>query len=115
MPGDIDYAREKYSTAVHIMATSHGTMRERLLLAYRDSAMRAHPPMPGMGPAISDELSNRIEQLDDRMTRTPAVGDEGDIEATVNAMTEPEVDAASEELVNIAFALLWESREPGHK
>lgn len=113
MPGDIHHAEEKYTTALRILATAQGSPRERLLLAYRDSATQAHPPLPGMGPEVPAGVSERIERFHGRMTSAPAVADEGTIAATVYAMSDEEIQAAAEELVDIALALrqdLWENR-----
>lgn len=107
MPSDLNYAHEKYSAAVHAMALGRGGLRERLVDAFLGSAHLAYSEHQGLGPAIDPALHERMRDFHERMTKTTAEADEGKIVATVNAMTDGELDEAAEELVAIADALDW--------
>jgi hypothetical protein len=108
VPADLNYAHEKYVAAVRILALGDGDLRSRLLDAYLGSAHRAHPPVGGLGPPMSGELVDRINEFHERMTSEVVLADEGTITATVHAMTPDDVHAAAAELVDIAKALDWE-------
>jgi hypothetical protein len=113
MPGDLIYANEKYSTAVDIMATGQADLRERLLDAYISQARRVIPILPGDGPEMTQGLADRIEKFDRRLTSTTPLGDEGSYRASVDAMTEQEVQEAAEELVAIHHYIQMELRDHG--
>lgn len=111
MPSDLNYAHEKYGTAVRILALGDAPLRDRLLDAYRSSASSAHPPRGGLGPEIDAEVQTRIEDFDARMT---AAGDgpDGSIAATVAQMSDEEVREVAAELVSISRELdfAWHDR-----
>jgi hypothetical protein len=113
MPGDLNYAHEKYSRAVSIMATSDGSLRDRLYDAYLSQAMNAHPPRPGLGPPMSEELAEEIVALHQRLTAEAAVADEGRLLATIRSLSDDEVREAAEELVGIEWAISRELRDRG--
>lgn len=114
MPSDLSYAHEKYSVAVNIMATSDKTLRERLYDAFVSSAHLAYTEHGGLGPAADPETQERLKSFHQRMTSTPAVGDEGTIAATINAMTDEEVQDAARELVEVASVVEWAYRHHTH-
>lgn len=95
-----NYAREKFTAGVYILAEGQEDIRQRLVDAYVDQVShgRTDKQLP---PAIS----NRIEALHQRMTRVAPQGEEGSIAATVAAMKDNEVVAAIRETVRIALEL----------
>jgi hypothetical protein len=107
MTGDLRYAEEKYVTALDSLATGDGSLRDRLLNAYVSQANRAVPLSDGLGAPLPDDLAARITAFDERMT---AVKDDGHkfgwTGATVDAMTDDEVQRAAEELVYITIDLV---------
>ena len=105
MPGDVNYAHEKYAAARDTLAEGSATLRERLMDAYASQATRAVPLQHGLGPEISDELSLQIDAFDRLMTAEAALGSEGTIAATVNSMDDEDVRSAVSELLAIASAL----------
>lgn len=105
VPGDLIYANEKFSVALDIMATTEGSLRERLLDAYVSQAHHADPFRPGLGPPISDGLAERIARFDTLMTATPATRGEGTIRATVDSFTDEQVRVAARELSDLAGAI----------
>jgi hypothetical protein len=105
VPGDVDYAHEKYTTARIALALGEGTLRERLLVAYTSGPERAAFPGAGVGPSIPADIYERMEGLKATMTAPPAETDEGRLTATVMAMTHDEVVNAAQELIDIAGML----------
>jgi hypothetical protein len=110
MPGDLNYAADKYSLAVEIMATSHGSLQARLYNGYMNQATRTYPIRNGPGPQMSTELAERIEGFHQRMTAKPAGADHQALEATIMSFTDDEAEAAASELVWIANQIIWELR-----
>jgi hypothetical protein len=104
--GDLNYASEKIGVAVDILATTHGTLQERLLSAYMSQGHFALPMGPGQaGIPMSDELIQRLEALDERMSCRPAKADEGTFAATVLAFTDEEASDAARELIAISHQI----------
>ena len=105
MSTDLFYADKMFSLAVRSLALGERGLRDRLLNAYSSNAIHAYPPRGGTGPAISEELQARIEDLHARMTIAGAAHHAGTIEASINAMNEDEVRGAAEDLLTIAYKL----------
>lgn len=95
-----NYAREKFTDGLDILAHWPDDIRQGLVDAYQDeiSHARSDKQLP---PAIA----RRIHALHQRMTKVAGQGDEGSIAATVKAMTDAEVAAAVEEIKRIALEL----------
>ncbi|MBW3668208.1 MAG: hypothetical protein KY443_03250 [Actinobacteria bacterium] len=107
MPGDVNYAFEKYWAALSTLAEGQGTLPERLIDAYVSQGGRVYPLVLGMGPPVSEELAERIEALHHRLTAV-AGGVEGAIAATVRQFDAEELDSAVRELVSITLGLASE-------
>lgn len=107
MPGDVDYVFEKYWAALGSLAQGRGTLTERLIDAYVSQGTRAYPLVDGIGPPVSDELAERIQSLDRRLTAT-ASSSEGAIAATIQKFDANELDDAVRELVSITYGLARE-------
>ena len=60
---------------------------------------------------LPEELTNRIDALDERLTAGPAVGDEGRLAATLSGMTESELEECTDELVSIALEVIERASE----
>lgn len=95
-----NYAREKFTAGLHIVAEGEGGVRHRLLDAYVQEVHLAPP-----GNQLPTAISQRVDAFRHRMTSVAAQGDEGGIAATVAGMTDDEVVAAVHELVRIALEL----------
>lgn len=108
MPSDLIYANEKYSRAVGILGSSEGSLQERLIAAYTNQGMHAHPPHGGVGPAISGDLQADIEALDLRLTSIE--GADGSIATTIHAMDPEELREAASQMIHVSYLL---SRELG--
>lgn len=102
MPGDVDYAFEKYWAGYTTMAEIEGSVADRLAAGYADQGHRTMPLRPGTGPAISDATATRIERFH------ALLAGKGSIEATVNAMDELELSKAASEFASITYALAEE-------
>jgi hypothetical protein len=108
MSGDLDYTREKYGTAVRILATGDSPLRDRLWDAYASSAERAYPPKSGGGTEMSTELEKRVIAFHERMTSTEAPADR--IRATVDGMTDDQLREAANDMVDILDTINRELR-----
>lgn len=95
-----NYAREKFTDGLDILAEWPGDIRQGLVDAYQDEVSHARSDKR-LPPAIA----RRINALHRRMTRVAAEGEEGSIAATVKAMTDAEVVAAVDEIKRIALEL----------
>ncbi|HEU5151106.1 MAG TPA: hypothetical protein VFU19_11445 [Iamia sp.] len=104
MPGDVDYAREKYSAARRTLADGDSPLRDRLGDAYASQAIRVMPLRPGVGPLISHRVAERIEALHRDLTGgDPGAG--GAVVDNVRALDDGEVAAFTRELLDIAAEL----------
>jgi hypothetical protein len=99
MSGDLQYAHEKYSLAVSILATTEGTLRQRLVAAVGTQALRVNPGQHGQGPPMSQELANEITNFHARLTVGPERDDESNLDVTVRSLTPQEVQQAAQELM----------------
>jgi hypothetical protein len=94
-----NYAREKFTAGVHMLAEGQEDVRRGLIDAYVEASHgRRDKQLP---PA----MAKRIEALHQRMTRVTPKGEEGSIAATVAAMTDEEVVEAVHEIEAIALEL----------
>jgi len=101
--GDLLYAREKFGLSVGILATTHGTLQERLLNAYMSEGHHALPMGIQAGLPMSGELIERLKAFDERMSRQPAKAGEGAFAATILSMTDEEASDAARELLEISY------------
>lgn len=106
------YANEKLGQAVASLALGTGNLRERLPSAY-GYVLRLLPfdnlPAP---------ISERLEELNRKLTRVPATGNEGTLIAMVRTLGELEVVDAAREIVELAALVNDEyraSREALHR
>ena len=102
--GDLGYAAEKIGLSVSILATTHGTLQERLLNAWMNQGHFALPMGPGQaGRPMSDDLIERLENFNDRMSCRTARAKEGTFAATILSFTDEEASEAARELRDIEF------------
>jgi hypothetical protein len=94
-----NYAREKFTAGLYILAEGKGGLRQRLIEAYMEASHARSDKQ------LSPDFSKRVEGLHQRMTNLPQKGKEGSIAATVAAMKDEEVVAAVDELVRVALEL----------
>lgn len=113
--GDLDYAHEKLGTSVDVLATSHGSLQERLWDAWISQGHRAVPMGPGQaGRPMSDELVRKLEAFNERMSSKDAVGNEGAYAASILTMTDEEASEAARELLSMHHQVEWElENQPG--
>jgi hypothetical protein len=91
----IDYTTEKFYQAVHSLV-GEGTLSDRLFAAGLTLIrLTGHKGLP------SGNLGARIQNVLQQLRATPAVGEEGDLRASVNAMTEAERGRLAEEILGI--------------
>ena len=64
---------------------------------------QVHTAKPGKG--LSQDVNNRIDALRQRLTQVKAQGGEGDLAATVHAMSEQEAVDTAAEIVSLAWAI----------
>ena len=93
------YAHEKLYVAVIGMAQSPAALPQRLADAYISSLIRLK------SEDFPPDLRGKFEELTRLMTSKEAVGDEGNVHATVNQMTAEEADRAAHLVINL-FDLL---------
>jgi len=108
LTNDLFYAAEKFHQALDALATGEGVLRERLITACmcNITAHRAHPMRAGLGPKMPAELVERIYDFTDRVTATAAVGNEGTLTATLNAMSDEELRSTAEELSSLSLKVI---------
>lgn len=90
MLSEYRWPREKFEQAVAYMATSSGSLQDRLLLAMTGPfvAMRAE--------LLPVDLRTEWDRLHGRMTAMEATGDEGDYAATILNLSDDEAKAEIE-------------------
>ncbi len=95
-----NYAKEKFTAGLYILAAGQGERRQRLIDAYVNQVShgRTDKQLP---PAIAKS----VEALHQRITSVAPKGGEGSIAATVAAMKDEDVVAAVDEIVRIALEL----------
>ena len=112
--GDLHYAHEKIGLAVNTLATTHGTLSERLLEAWMGEGHHALPMGPGQaGPPMSDDLVDKLEAFDERMSCEPAKAKagEGRYAATILSHTDDEASEAARDLVEIDLQIEGELQD----
>ena len=104
--GDLFYASEKISLALRIIATSHGTIQQRLLDGWLREGNHALPMGPGQaGRPMSQDLVDQLVSFNARMSCRPSVADEGAFSATILALSDEEAVAAAKELFDIEYQI----------
>ncbi|WP_296425220.1 hypothetical protein [Yoonia sp.] len=94
------YINEKLFAAVLGMATSHAPLRQRLKDAYIYNLMHADYPTHEWGSEIQEQLTEIRELL--TKIEDPK---EGSVSATVDQMTDQEVEECIEKICGIIFLL----------
>lgn len=110
--GDLNYAAEKIGSSVHIMATTHGTLQERLYNAWVYQGHHALPMGPGqIGIPMSDELIQRLVDLNERMSSITGEDGTGAYAATVLNFSDEEASEVAEEVYEINYQIRSERAE----
>lgn len=91
MPGDMQYAREKFVTAFHALAVGEGVLRERFDVA-RVGLVTLDAYQPGSG-----QRSMSLEEAKRVATFLATIRDDETVKARVSEL--------ADDLVSIAFAL----------
>lgn len=90
-----DYAREKFWQAIHSLI-SYGSIQERLASAAM-ILTRLHRPDEDLPEHLRDEFKTLMHEL----TKEPAVGDEGTINATTRKLTAEQGGKLAEKILRI--------------
>jgi hypothetical protein len=79
---DYSYGWEKLSQAVATIATSQGSLQERLQSAYMPALSAVRPVN------VPDEQLETLAEIKERLTSTPAKGSEGGLAASAAALSD---------------------------
>ena len=91
----ISYGWEKLHTAVHSLC-GNGSQSERLVSAVVFSLIRIEPKED-----LPEELQEEFEEFMKQMISTPAKGDEGTAQATINTLDEMQIKNAIEKIISL--------------
>lgn len=95
------------------MATTHGTLQERLLDAWMSNGHLALPMAPGQaGKPMSDALAQRLIDFNVRMSCVPAKANEGTFASTILGLSDEEASDAAKEIMDIDFDIRMELDQP---
>lgn len=94
----LDYAAEKFETAVDGMATSRDKLEERVVSAYVDDGILRIKDLPG----VDDELQRRLADLHARFATVDISGDEGTAAASIAQLDAAGVDDVARLIVDVA-------------
>jgi hypothetical protein len=104
---DLHYVRKKYSTDAYYLAVGDGDLRTRLLGAYIEAGAGL-TSLEEPARAVSDTLELAMQRLDARMSASPASGDKGGVQTTVDSMTDEQVRDAAGDFLTILVMLYEE-------
>lgn len=102
---DLPNASTLYGNAVVKLATSEGTLAERMVIGFSEASLVFAVPCDDPAEAVPDEIQSQIYDLEAQMTERPAAGTEGLIAATTQLMTDGELQDAARALISIADQL----------
>jgi len=91
----IDYASEKFSFVVLNMAQSQASLKDKIYNAY----LQIHPVKPEDLPERCEEKYNLLMET---LTAQEAIGDEGNLRATLNKMSEQQLKDIIKEIYSIS-------------
>ncbi len=92
----IEYADEKFSTAIRSMALGGGTLQERLVDAYLSFHTLRKEDFP------EEKLWNSFQDIHERLTCIDATGDEGTVAATTRQMSFEEAHEVGSKIADLA-------------
>jgi hypothetical protein len=102
---DLYYMAERFGIAVRLMATTEGSLRERIRDAYISSARLAQTVEGDHLNAVpSDELIQRMQKLSERVTA------DGTSDTGFVVMSDADVEATAEDIYEIFLAIEDELR-----
>lgn len=90
----MSYAWEKFHMAIHSLVRP-GSQRERLVNAYVYNIIHVEPEQ------VPAEIQDELREFEENITGVEAKGDEGSVQATVNAMDEAEVDRMIRRIISM--------------
>lgn len=93
------YAREKFGSAVDIMATSPASIQDRL----NDAFMSFSPVQAADFQDVEEQ--QLFKDIYSGLTSKPALGDEGTVRATLNLMNDDEASRIASLIVSLNFRL----------
>lgn len=92
----LSYTWEKLHVAVLILASSTGSIQERLCDAYTSSLIRLHEPND-----FPKDMRNDFEEITRELTAVEPSGNEGSVQASTNAMTDIKASTIAEKIVSM--------------
>ena len=90
----LDYACEKFGTAIRFMASSPADIKDRIHSAY----LEFHPVK---SEDLPQDSRNKYEDLIGKLTSVTARGDEGKLRASLDAMSEEEATELAKAIVDL--------------
>jgi hypothetical protein len=100
---DLYYMKEKYGVAVHLMATSDGTLRQRVRDAYVTSVRIAHTVEGGRPEAqASAALIKRMDDLAEKVTQ------DGTYDTSFSVMSDERIAEVAEDIYDIHLEIVGE-------
>lgn len=96
--GDPFYASGKLSMAVHVLATSYGTLRSRLYDAYLEFSILSTRDFP-------PSLQGSFQWIKKELTKREAHGNEGRVKATLRGMRKVKAEEIAARICELSDAL----------
>lgn len=90
----LDYACEKFGTALRFMASSPANIKDRIHSAYLEINLVKLEDLP-------QDSRNEYEDLMGKLTSVTAIGDEGKLRASLDAMSEEEATELAKVIVDL--------------
>lgn len=100
---DLFGASRLFGIGLRKMIRTDEPLRERLKSAFGEALFTLS--VNGSGPPMSADLEARVVVLVERMAERPAYASEGTLSASIDLMSDAELDAAVEEFVGIVEAI----------
>lgn len=91
----MSYAWEKFFSAVQGLASGQSGIRERLISAYNSNLIHVKPE------ELPEKIQNDFRETEEELTKVKAKGSEGDVAASVNAMSEDRASEIAQKIVGM--------------
>jgi hypothetical protein len=94
MNSGYSYANEKFTNAIHLMATSPSSLRDRIYGAY----FHFHPLQP---KELPEDLRTDFEWILQQLTKYDAESDEGKVRASLNKLDDATIQDVADKIAHI--------------
>lgn len=91
----LDYAHEKLTIAVEILATSPSDIKDRIETAFNSSIIHIFPE------DLPEDLGEKLKNLQNQVTRINAEGNEGTLKATMKTISEEEAFEIAKKILDL--------------